>query len=71
MVDKKQKYNELLQRVLKGTMFLDSKAPETEKEKWQGEYIKLLQEINLMVAEFIASGERMTKDIILGGFQID
>lgn len=66
----KAKYNELLQRVLKGTMFLDGKAPMTDKQKWQPEYIKLLQEINLMIAEFIAEGEKLTRDIILGGFHI-
>jgi hypothetical protein len=61
----KAKYNELLMRTWKAIAYMDNPdVSMTDKEKWQPNFIKLLDEVNSMITEDMRPRE------ILYGFDV-
>lgn len=66
----KTDYNKLLKREKNAENYLDNVATDTEAERWKPEFIKITQDLSMMMLDFKkATGREMTDDEILHGFK--
>lgn len=65
-----EQYNRLIKREKKGAAYLDNPdIPTQEKEKWIGEFQKIIKALNGLIPYIEkAAGRKMTSDEILNGF---
>lgn len=65
-----EQYNRLIKREKKGSAYLDNPdVPEQEKEKWIGEFQKILRALNDLISLIEKElGRNMTSEEILNGF---
>lgn len=65
-----EKYNGLIERAKKGTAYLDNpNVPAQEKERWIGEFQKIIRALNDLIRLTEKElGRKMTDNEILNGF---
>lgn len=68
--DLKCEYNKLLKREKNAEKYLNEVATDAEAEKWKPAFIKITQQLSMMMLDFKkATGREMTTDEILNGFK--
>lgn len=65
----KAEYNQVLQRYSKAAVYLDdTDVPITIKEKWIPEFQSIIKQLNSLIEQIEAVGQKMTGTQILEGF---
>ena len=68
----KKEYNKLIKRYKTGGDYLDNNGiPIEEREKWIGEFRKIIDVLNGFINEFKKLGVETTEDEIMNGFKLD
>lgn len=68
----KEEYNNLLIREAKAEIYLDDNSKSiTDRELWVPEYQKVINRLGEIIEELGTNGVIITKDQILGGFNLE
>lgn len=70
--DVMQKYNDVLKRFWKATIYLEAdNLTEKQQEKWMPEYEKVVKECQSYLTQLYNLGYRATEEEIKGGFDLE
>lgn len=68
----KKEYNKLIKRYKAGGEYLDNNdIPIEEREKWIGEFRKIIDVLNGFINEFKKLGVELTDNDVMNGFELD